>query len=146
MPRSTQRNVYAWALSVSAGTFADADKMRQLDGLAHSLAKLAGGVAQIKVGGATETAMKERKALYEDAMQAMKAALEEGIVTGGGTGIGNGFGNGTAGSGIGLRNVRERLQLAYGADATFDIAANFPAGVAATITVPLAGPKEARHD
>jgi len=59
---------------------------------------------------------------------------------------GNGFGNGTTGSGIGLRNVRERLQLAYGADATFDIAANFPTGVAATITVPLAGPKEARHE
>lgn len=59
---------------------------------------------------------------------------------------GNGFGTGTAGSGIGLRNVRERLQLAYGADAAFDIAANFPMGVAATITVPLAGPKEARHD
>jgi signal transduction histidine kinase len=59
---------------------------------------------------------------------------------------GNGFGTGTAGSGIGLRNVRERLQLAYGADAAFDIAANFPTGVAATITVPLAGPKEPRHD
>jgi hypothetical protein len=59
---------------------------------------------------------------------------------------GNGFGNGTTGSGIGLRNVRERLELAYGADATFDIAANFPAGVAATITVPVAGPKEARHE
>jgi len=59
---------------------------------------------------------------------------------------GNGLGTGTTGSGIGLRNVRERLQLAYGADATFDIAANFPMGVAATITVPLAGPKEARHD
>ena len=59
---------------------------------------------------------------------------------------GNGFGTETAGSGIGLQNVRERLNLAYGADATFDIAANFPAGVAATITVPVAGPKEVRHD
>ena len=59
---------------------------------------------------------------------------------------GNGFGTETAGSGIGLSNVRERLNLAYGADATFDIAANFPAGVAATITVPVAGPKEVRHD
>ncbi len=60
---------------------------------------------------------------------------------------GNGFGTTTTtGSGIGLRNVRERLQLAYGADAAFDIAANFPVGVAATITVPLAGPTEARHD
>jgi len=49
----------------------------------------------------------------------------------------------TAGSGIGLRNVRERLKLAYGEDAAFDIAVNFPTGVAATITVPKAGPKEA---
>jgi sensor histidine kinase YesM len=59
---------------------------------------------------------------------------------------GDGFGTQTAGSGIGLKNVRERLHLAYGADAAFDIAANFPTGVAATITVPIAGPKEARHD
>ncbi len=59
---------------------------------------------------------------------------------------GNGLGSETTGSGIGLRNVRERLQLAYGADAAFDIAANFPAGVAATITVPMTGPREARHE
>src|SRR5690606_20450078 len=43
--------------------------------LQERLAKLAGGVAQIKVGGATETAMKERKALYEDALHATRAAL-----------------------------------------------------------------------
>jgi signal transduction histidine kinase len=54
---------------------------------------------------------------------------------------GNGLGSETTGSGIGLRNLRERLNLAYGADASFDIAANFPAGVAATISVPRAGPK-----
>ena len=59
---------------------------------------------------------------------------------------GNGLGSETTGSGIGLRNVRERLQLAYGADAAFDIAANFPAGVAATITVPMTGPREARRE
>jgi signal transduction histidine kinase len=59
---------------------------------------------------------------------------------------GNGFGTETTGSGIGLQNVRERLHLAYGADATFDIAANFPTGVAATISVPMTGPKEVRHD
>jgi signal transduction histidine kinase len=47
----------------------------------------------------------------------------------------------TTGTGIGLRNLRERLNLAYGPDASFDIAANFPAGVAATITIPKAGPK-----
>ncbi|GIW79166.1 MAG: 60 kDa chaperonin 1 [Gemmatales bacterium] len=55
--------------------------------LEERLAKLAGGVAQIKVGGATETAMKERKALYEDALHAMRAALAEGIVPGGGVAL-----------------------------------------------------------
>ena len=53
---------------------------------------------------------------------------------------GNGLGTQTTGSGIGLRNVRERLHLAYGADAAFDLAANFPTGVAATITVPHGRP------
>src|SRR5436305_4934650 len=52
--------------------------------LQERLAKLAGGVAQIKVGAATETEMKERKALYEDALHATRAALAEGIVPGGG--------------------------------------------------------------
>jgi len=55
--------------------------------LQERLAKLAGGVAQVKVGGATETEMKERKALYEDAHAATKAALEEGIVAGGGVAL-----------------------------------------------------------
>jgi chaperonin GroEL len=52
--------------------------------LQERLAKLAGGVAQLKVGGATETAMKERKALYEDALHATRAAIAEGTVPGGG--------------------------------------------------------------
>jgi chaperonin GroEL len=51
------------------------------------LAKLVGGVAQIKVGAATETAMKEKKARVEDAMHATKAAVEEGIVPGGGVAL-----------------------------------------------------------
>src|SRR6202023_1345259 len=55
--------------------------------LQERLAKLAGGVAQIKVGAATETEMKERKALYEDALHATRAALAEGIVAGGGTAL-----------------------------------------------------------
>src|SRR5262249_35450752 len=55
--------------------------------LQERLAKLAGGVAQIKVGAATETEMKERKALYEDALHATRAALAEGIVTGGGVAL-----------------------------------------------------------
>ena len=50
-------------------------------------AKLAGGVAQLKVGGATETAMKERKALYEDSLHATRAAIAEGIVPGGGVAL-----------------------------------------------------------
>src|SRR5205809_818749 len=52
--------------------------------LQERLAKLVGGVAVIKVGAATETEMKERKARVEDAMHATRAAVEEGIVPGGG--------------------------------------------------------------
>jgi chaperonin GroEL len=55
--------------------------------LEERLAKLAGGVAQINVGAATETEMKERKFLLEDARAATKAALEEGIVPGGGVAL-----------------------------------------------------------
>ncbi|MER3416367.1 MAG: chaperonin GroEL [Gemmataceae bacterium] len=55
--------------------------------LQERLAKLSGGVAQIKVGAATETEMKERKALYEDALHATRAALAEGIVPGGGVAL-----------------------------------------------------------
>jgi len=55
--------------------------------LQERLAKLAGGVAVIKVGAATETEMKEKKARVEDAMHATKAAVEEGIVAGGGVAL-----------------------------------------------------------
>ena len=51
------------------------------------LAKLAGGVAVIKVGAATETELKERKLRIEDALNATKAAVEEGIVAGGGVAL-----------------------------------------------------------
>lgn len=53
--------------------------------LQERLAKLAGGVAVVKVGAATETELKERKLRIEDALNATKAAVEEGIVAGGGT-------------------------------------------------------------
>ena len=53
--------------------------------LQERLAKLAGGVAVIKVGAATETEMKEKKLRIEDALNATRAAVEEGIVPGGGT-------------------------------------------------------------
>ncbi len=55
--------------------------------LQERLAKLAGGVAVIKVGAATETELKEKKARVEDAMNATKAAVEEGIVPGGGVAL-----------------------------------------------------------
>jgi chaperonin GroEL len=55
--------------------------------LQERLAKLVGGVAVIKVGAATETEMKEKKARIEDAMHATKAAVEEGIVPGGGVAL-----------------------------------------------------------
>lgn len=54
---------------------------------------------------------------------------------------GNGFGSSTSGTGIGLKNVRERLKLAYGGAASFSIVTNFPDGVAASISVPAAGPE-----
>lgn len=55
--------------------------------LSERLAKLAGGVAQINVGAATETEMKERKDLIDDALSATRAAIEEGIVPGGGVAL-----------------------------------------------------------
>ena len=62
------------------GTTSDYDREK----LEERLAKLAGGVAQINVGAATEVEMKEKKALVEDAMHACRAAVEEGILPGGG--------------------------------------------------------------
>ena len=59
------------------------------DKLLERLAKLAGGVAVIKVGAATEVEMKEKKLRIEDALNATKAAVEEGIVAGGGTALVN---------------------------------------------------------
>ena len=66
------------ALEVSTSDF-DREKLQE------RLAKLAGGVAVIKVGAATETEMKEKKLRIEDALNATRAAVEEGIVAGGGT-------------------------------------------------------------
>ena len=69
-------------------TTSDYDKEK----LQERLAKLVGGVAIIKVGAATETEMKEKKARVEDAMHATKAAVEEGIVPGGGVALLRGAG------------------------------------------------------
>jgi chaperonin GroEL len=95
--------------------------------LQERLAKLSGGVAVVKVGAATETEMKEKKHRVEDALQATRAALEEGIVSGGGVALLNaadsvkkGFetleGDEKTGSAIILRALEEPLrQLAYNA-------------------------------
>ena len=95
--------------------------------LQERLAKLAGGVAVVKVGAATETEMKEKKHRVEDALQATRAALEEGIVPGGGVALLNaadsvkkGFesleGDEKTGAQIILRALEEPLrQLAYNA-------------------------------
>ena len=69
--------------------------------LQERLAKLAGGVAVIKVGAATETALKERKHRVEDAVSAAKAAVEEGIVAGGGSAL--------VQAGAVLKALREKL-------------------------------------
>ena len=62
----------------------DTDSDFDREKLQERLAKLSGGVAVVKVGAATETEMKEKKHRVEDALQATRAALEEGIVPGGG--------------------------------------------------------------
>ncbi len=60
---------------------------------------------------------------------------------------GEGFNTQTSGSGIGLKNVRERLRLRYAGEASLAVIANFPSGVAATITVPPQLPTRGdRHD
>jgi chaperonin GroEL len=94
--------------------------------LQERLAKLSGGVAVVKVGAATETEMKETKHRVEDALQATRAALEEGIVPGGGVALLNaakaidldGFGDADerTGASIIVRALEEPLrQLAYNA-------------------------------
>ena len=66
-----------------AETTSDYDKEK----LQERLAKIVGGVAVINVGAATETEMKEKKARVEDALHATRAAMEEGIVPGGGVAL-----------------------------------------------------------
>jgi len=84
--------------------------------LEERLAKLAGGVAVINVGAATETEMKEKKARVEDALHATRAAVEEGIVPGGGTALLwaqqalDGFDAGGDDENIGVQIVRRALE------------------------------------
>jgi len=82
----TSKNIEARIKSLRAQveeTTSDYDREK----LQERLAKLAGGVAVIKVGAATETEMKEKKARVEDALHATRAAVEEGIVPGGGVAL-----------------------------------------------------------
>src|SRR5256885_1918253 len=91
--------------------------------LQERLAKLAGGVAVVKVGAATETEMKEKKHRVEDALQAARAALEEGVVPGGGVALVNSVeaisldayeGDERTGATIVVRSLEEPVrQLAY---------------------------------
>jgi len=104
----------------------DTDSDFDREKLQERLAKLAGGVAVVKVGAATETEMKEKKHRVEDALQATRAALEEGIVPGGGVALLNaaesikldGFGDPDerTGAQIIVRALEEPLrQLAFNA-------------------------------
>jgi len=82
----TQKNIEGRIKQLRAqieDTTSDYDREK----LQERLAKLAGGVAVIKVGAATETEMKEKKARVEDALHATRAAVEEGIVPGGGVAL-----------------------------------------------------------
>ncbi|HJZ44810.1 MAG TPA: chaperonin GroEL, partial [Hyphomicrobiaceae bacterium] len=94
-------------------TTSDYDKEK----LQERLAKLAGGVAIIKVGGATETEVKERKDRVEDAMHATRAAVEEGIVPGGGVAllraikVLEGLKTDNADQKVGIAIVRKALQV-----------------------------------
>jgi len=102
-------------------TTSDFDKEK----LQERLAKLAGGVAVIKVGAATETELKERKDRIEDALSSTRAAVEEGIVSGGGTALINVYknvselgleGDEATGAGIVLRALEEPVrQIAHNA-------------------------------
>lgn len=69
------------------GEIANSDSDFDREKLQERLAKLAGGVAVIKVGAATETELKEKKLRVEDALQATRAAVEEGIIAGGGVAL-----------------------------------------------------------
>ncbi len=74
-------------ISVIKRQIEDSDSEFDKEKLQERLAKLAGGVAVIKVGAATETELKDRKLRFEDALNATRAAVEEGYVPGGGTAL-----------------------------------------------------------
>ena len=83
------KNAIADRVAQIRSALANATSEFDKEKLLERLAKLAGGVAVIKVGAATEVEMKEKKLRIEDALNATKAAVEEGIVAGGGTALVN---------------------------------------------------------
>jgi chaperonin GroEL len=83
----TRKDQIAGRVKQIRGLIDDTTSDYDREKLQERLAKLVGGVAVIKVGAATETEMKEKKARVEDAMHATKAAVEEGIVPGGGVAL-----------------------------------------------------------
>ncbi|MEA2164072.1 MAG: chaperonin GroEL [Thermoanaerobaculia bacterium] len=83
----SRKDVIAGRVKQIRGLIEDTTSDYDREKLQERLAKLVGGVAVIKVGAATETEMKEKKARVEDAMHATKAAVEEGIVPGGGVAL-----------------------------------------------------------
>jgi chaperonin GroEL len=83
----SRKDVIAGRVKQIRGLIDDTTSDYDREKLQERLAKLVGGVAVIKVGAATETEMKEKKARVEDAMHATKAAVEEGIVPGGGVAL-----------------------------------------------------------
>ncbi|TDF96197.1 chaperonin GroEL [Paenibacillus piri] len=101
-------------------TTSDFDKEK----LQERLAKLAGGVAVIKVGAATETELKERKLRIEDALNATRAAVEEGIVSGGGTALVNVFSAVAAVNGAGDEQTGVNIVLRALEEPVRTIAAN----------------------
>src|SRR6266481_3140048 len=112
----------------------DTDSDFDREKLQERLAKLAGGVAVVKVGAATETEMKEKKHRVEDALQATRAALEEGIVPGGGVALLNAVkaikldgleDDERTGASIIIRALEEPLrQLAYNAGLESSVVVN----------------------
>ena len=79
-----EKSAIAGRIKQIESAIAKTDSKYDKEKLSERLAALSGGVAVIKVGAATETAMKERKAKVEDALAATRAAMEEGVVVGGG--------------------------------------------------------------
>ncbi len=122
--KGSKENIEARILQIKA-LYKESTSEFDREKLQERLAKLSGGVAVVKVGAATETALKEMKLRIEDALNATRAAVEEGIVAGGGTALVNVIakvaeldleGDDATGRNIVLRALEEPVrQIAYNA-------------------------------